>query len=119
MVDMADTLPLAPLGRRIIALVIDWLLALAISAGFFNNNEFVTLGLFALMSVILIGTIGGTMGHVIVGIGVRRVTGNAPGPVKALGRTALLCLVLPGIFTVPDGRSYHDALMGTTITRVR
>lgn len=119
MVDMADTLPLAPLGRRIIALVIDWLLALAISAGFFNNNEFATLGLFALMTVLLVGTIGGSMGHIIVGIGVRRMDGNAPGPLKTLGRTVLLCLVLPGIFTVPDGRSYHDALMGTTITRVR
>lgn len=116
---MPDPLPLAPLGRRIIALVIDWLLAVSISAGFFDYDEFATLGIFALMSVLLIGTIGGSIGHVIVGIGVRRVDGRAPGPVRALGRTLLLCLVLPAIFTVPDGRSYHDALLGTTITRVR
>jgi len=116
---MAKTLPLAPLGRRIIALVLDWLMSLAISAGFFGNNELVTLGLFALMSIILISTIGGTVGHVAVGIGVRRIDGSAPGLLKAVGRTALLCLVLPGVFTVPDGRSYHDALMGTTVTTVR
>lgn len=116
---MADIIPLAPLGRRIIALVIDWLLAIAISAGFFSYDEFATLGIFALMSVLLVGTIGGTIGHVIVGLAVRRIDGGLPGPLKALGRTALLCLVLPAILTVPDGRSYHDALMKTTITRVR
>ncbi|WP_164719720.1 RDD family protein [Flaviflexus ciconiae] len=116
---MADTIPLAPFGRRLIALVIDWLVAVAISMGFFNYNEWATLGMFALMNFLLIGTIGGTIGHFIVGIAVRRINGQLPGPRKALGRTVLLCLVIPAIFTVPDGRSYHDALMKTTITRVR
>ncbi|WP_182353383.1 RDD family protein [Flaviflexus huanghaiensis] len=116
---MPDSRPLAPLGRRIIALVIDWLLAVSISAGFFRYDEFATLGIFALMSFLLIGTIGGTIGHVIVGIAVRRVDGGAPGPLRALGRTLLLCLVLPAVFTVADGRGFHDALVGTTITRVR
>ncbi|MBM9433238.1 RDD family protein [Flaviflexus equikiangi] len=116
---MTQTLALAPLSRRIVALVIDWLMAVAISAGFFSYNEFATLGAFALMSVVLIGTIGGTIGHVIMGLGVRCLDGSAPGPTKALGRTVLLCLVLPGIFTMPDGRSYHDAIMRTTITKVR
>ena len=116
---MAESIPLAPFGRRIAALVIDWGLAMAISAGFFQFNEFATLGIFALMQFLLIGTLGSSIGHFFLRLGVRRINGQLPGPLKALGRTVLLCLVLPAIFTVPDGRSYHDALMGTTITHIR
>ena len=116
---MADSIPLAPLGRRIIALIIDWGLSMAISAGFFQFNEFATLGAFALMQFVLVGTMGSSIGHLALGLGVRQLNGQLPGPLKALGRTVLLCLVIPGIFTVPDGRSYHDALMKTTIIRIR
>lgn len=117
---MAEELPeLASLPRRLIALIIDWAAASAIAMGFLHYRPFEILGTFLVMSIILIGTMGGTIGHFLTGIAVRRVGGGLPGPVRAAGRQALLCLVIPGIFTVADGRSFHDALMGTTITRVR
>ncbi|MDO5724181.1 MAG: hypothetical protein Q4P33_07285 [Flaviflexus sp.] len=116
---MADELTLAPLPRRLVALVIDWVAAMAIARGFLNYQPFEILGVFLVMSIVLVGTMGGTIGHFLTGIAVRRMGGGLPGPLKAVGRQALLCLVVPGIFTVADGRGFHDALMGTTITRVR
>lgn len=116
---MADELSLAPLSRRIIALIIDWAAATAIARGFLNYQPFEILGVFLVMSIILVGTMGGTIGHFLTGIAVRRLGGGLPGIIKAAGRQILLCLVVPGIFTVADGRGFHDALMGTTITRVR
>lgn len=110
---------IAPFFRRIVALVIDWAAAMGISAGFFNFNEFAILGAFFVMTAILVGTAGSTIGHLIMRIGVRRLhDGGMPGLPRAIGRQALMCLVVPAIFTVPDGRSFHDGIMGTTITRI-
>ena len=41
------------------------------------------------------------------------------GPLRALVRTALLCLVIPAVVWGPDGRGLHDVVAGTTITRIR
>lgn len=110
---------LAPLSRRIGGLVIDWAASMAIAAGFFNFNEWAILGIFFVMTTILVGTAGSTIGHLLTGIGVRRLSGGLPGPYRAIGRQLLLCLVVPVLLTTPDGRSYHDALVGTTITKLR
>ena len=74
---------LAPLGRRVVALVIDWVACLAISGAFFasvpdafllsRGNPMATLGIFALENVLLVGSIGHTLGHRLLGLRVRRV----------------------------------------------
>lgn len=114
-----DLPPVAPLGRRILALAIDWGLCVAVSLGFFDYDPLATLAVFAVMTFALVGTLGATPGHVVLGLGVRRATGVQPGPVKALIRTALLLLVIPAVVWGPDGRGLHDVLAGTTITRIR
>lgn len=114
-----DLPPVAGLGRRIAGLCIDWAAALAVSAGFFGGDPLVTLGVFALMTWLLVGTLGATIGHVVVGLGVRRGAGTPPGPLRALVRTVLLCLVIPAVVWGPDGRGLHDVAAGTTITRIR
>lgn len=109
----------ASLLRRVIGLAIDWLVSIVIAYGFFHYEGWIILAIFFVMTTILVGLLGASIGHIIVGIGVRRMDGDIPGFFRALGRQLLLCLVLPGIFTVPDGRSYSDALVGTQILKLR
>jgi len=131
---------LAPLGRRVVALAIDWIACLLISGAFFavDANAFLlsrgysmaTLGIFALENVLLVGSIGNTLGHRLLGLRVRRVFPGqpaektdsvwataAPGFLSALVRTVLLCLVIPAVVWDSDGRGLHDRLAGTAIVR--
>ena len=106
------------LGRRIPALCLDWLACYAISAGFFDANEWVTLGIFAIENLLLVSTLGTTLGHRLLGLRVVRDDGAAfVGVPKALGRTALLCLVIPAVVWDEEGRGMHDRLVGTRIVR--
>lgn len=129
---------LAPLGRRVVALVIDWVACLAISGAFFasvpdafllsRGNPLATLGIFALENVLLVGSIGHTLGHRLLGLRVRRVFPGqaraeagwatmAPGFLSALARTLLLCLAIPAVVWDSDGRGLHDRVAGTAIVR--
>ncbi|WP_315093765.1 RDD family protein [uncultured Cellulomonas sp.] len=129
---------LASLGRRVGALVIDWVACLLISGTFFasdpdafllsRGNPMATLGIFALENVLLVGSIGHTLGHRLVGLRVRRVFPGqasrdaawatmAPGFLSALVRTVLLCLVVPAVVWDADGRGLHDRVAGTAIVR--
>lgn len=131
---------LAPLGRRAAALVIDWLACLLISGAFFavdpdafilsRGSSLATLGIFALENVLLVGSIGFTLGHRLLGLRVRRVfvpragevvdpvwATAAPGFLSALVRTVLLCLVIPAAVWDGDGRGLHDRAAGTAIVR--
>ncbi|KQS97026.1 RDD family protein [Cellulomonas sp. Leaf395] len=129
---------MAPLGRRVGALAIDWVACLLISGAFFasvpdafllsRGNPMATLGIFALDNVLLVGSIGHTLGHRLVGLRVRRVFPGqtrdeaawatmAPGFLSALTRTLLLCLVVPAVVWDSDGRGLHDRVAGTAIVR--
>lgn len=78
----------------------------------------VTLAVFGAMTFVLVGTAGTTIGHRICGVGMRRLDGQRPGPLRALGRTCGLCLVLPAVITDPVGRSLHDKWAGTQVVRL-
>ncbi|WP_028046549.1 RDD family protein [Cellulomonas sp. URHE0023] len=131
---------LGRLGRRVGALLIDWFACLAISAAFFpvtsqgfyltRGSSLATLGVFALENVLLVGSIGNTLGHRLMGLRVRRVFAAqsdaakdpvwetaAPGFLSALTRTLLLCLVVPAVIWDADGRGLHDRVAGTAIVR--
>lgn len=105
-------------GRRILAICIDWALSSAISAGFFHYEPMATLAVFAVMTFVLVGTAGSTIGHRICGLGVRTLAGGLPGPLRALGRTIGVLLVIPPVVTDPAGRSLHDRWSGTQIVRL-
>lgn len=107
----------AVLGRRILALVVDWALAMAISAGFFASSPLATLLIFAVMTWLLITTLGSTIGHTVTSLRVRSVLGGAAGPLQALIRTVCLCLVVPAVIWGQDGRGLHDVWAGTVIGR--
>lgn len=106
-------------GRRLIAVCLDWAIASAISAGFFDFHSLVTLGLFALERVLLTATLGSSFGQRVVGLGVRRLDGRVPSILQAVLRTAALCLIVPvGVTSREDGRGLHDVWAGTRLIRL-
>lgn len=130
---------IAGFARRLAALVVDWLACLLVSAAFFRSNAMpvvggdpvATLAIFAVENVVLVGTLGHTLGHRLLGIRVRRLAfgdraregmalpddGRAPGVVRAAARTALLVLVVPAAIQDAAGRGLHDRVAGTAIVR--
>jgi len=116
---------LAHLGPRVVALVIDWLICSVIAAGFLgyrfgaDGRSWTPLVVFFIENVLLVGTLGSTVGHRLVGLHVSKLCGHAAGPVAALIRSALLCLFIPAVVWDKDGRGMHDRMAGTVIRRVR
>ncbi len=108
---------LAPLGRRVVAVTIDWALCLLISSALFGRNAWGPLGVLAVENVVLVGTIGMTVGHRLLGLRVVRLGGGAVGIARAAARTVLLCAAIPAVVWDADGRGLHDHLAGTVIVR--
>ncbi len=111
-------------GRRLVAALIDWTLCQFIAYGLFHvpfgqagTHSFVPLGLFALENLLLVSTLGYTIGHRIVGLRVRSLAPRALNPAQVALRTLLLCLFLPAMFWDRDGRGLHDKAAGTLIVR--
>ncbi|WP_087874074.1 RDD family protein [Arthrobacter globiformis] len=109
---------MARAGRRILAIIIDWTIALLISNVFLSGNSMATLAVFAVEQILLIGTLGYSIGHRATGIHVVKPDGSAAGPLAALVRTVLLCLVIPAVIFDPDQRGLHDKAMNTVLVRM-
>lgn len=105
------------MARRVLALAIDWLISMAISAGFFQSHPAATLATFAVMTWLLLATRGATIGHTLTSLVVRSADGAAAGPLQVLIRTVSLCLVVPAVIWGLDGRGLHDVWAGTVIER--
>jgi uncharacterized RDD family membrane protein YckC len=103
--------------RRIGALVVDWAAAVAVAALLPWDGPLLPLAVFALVQVVLVGTVGHALGHRLFGLHVQRLGGGDAGPVAALVRTALLVAVIPAAVTGEDGRGLHDRAAGTEIVR--
>ena len=120
----ADLTP-ATWGRRILAIVVDWVTCLAVVEGLVgvgvlsgNPNGLGTLGLFVLESALFTALAGGSFGKLATRL--RVVRKDAPGqPVsllRALVRSVLVALLVPPLLTF-DGRGLHDLAAGTrTVT---
>ncbi len=111
-------------GRRLLGVLIDWTLCQLIAFALFDvrlgeagPNSFAPLAIFAVENLLLVSTLGYTIGHRVVGLQVRRLGGLPVTPVQAVVRTALLCLFLPAMFWDKDSRGLHDKAAGTVIVR--
>ena len=116
----------ARMGRRIIALMIDWIAAILVTHLAFPDLVYgsevfaaATLGIFAAQVFLLTATTGASFGYKLAGI---RLISISPAPItflKALVRAALLCLVVPALIWDRDGRGLHDKAVGTITMRAR
>ncbi|MEY2850209.1 MAG: hypothetical protein RJA96_80 [Actinomycetota bacterium] len=115
------------LGRRMSALMVDWLACyfiVAASAGGLGkmapNRSWTVLALFFAEVAILSALQGASLGHRIFGIKIMRFAdGGAITPVQALIRSALLVTVIFAITFDEDGRGMHERFSGTVLTRAK
>lgn len=108
---------MARAGRRILALCIDWALCSFIGYAFFDGNPTAILAIFAVEQMVLVGTLGYSVGHRIMGIHVVRLDGGPAGLLAGVVRAVLLSLFIPAIIFDADHRGLHDKAMKTILIR--
>jgi uncharacterized RDD family membrane protein YckC len=118
-----NLLPEASLGRRLLALVIDWtmcrLIAGLLSPSVIPDNTFSTLIIFYIEVCLFTIAFSASAGQRIMAIKV--VTYPDQQRVKVgriVLRTLLICLVLPAVFT-NNGRPLHDHFANSQTVRER
>lgn len=116
---------IARFGRRLLAVLVDWLICIVIAAGLMHYRlgegglgPFKPLAVFVLMNVMLVGTLGSTIGHRLFGIRVIRLGGASAGPLLAVIRTVLLAVVIPAVIWDRDSRGLHDKIAGTVVVQI-
>ncbi|MFE9018370.1 RDD family protein [Streptomyces sp. NPDC007808] len=110
-------------GRRLGALAVDWGLCVLIAYGLITDGygqatSNWALLLFFLVSVLTVGTVGFTPGKRLFGLRVVTLETGTVNPLRALLRTALLCVAVPALIWDRDGRGLHDRLAGTVEVRI-
>lgn len=116
---------LAPMGRRLAALLIDWLIAyglalLGVEFGVWSTPMLstVVLVIWLLLGVAAVRLFGFTPGQLMLGLVVVAVGGRRPvGIGRLVVRGLLIGLVVPPLFTDSDGRGLHDRLTATAVVR--
>ncbi len=122
---------LARMGRRFLALLIDWLIAeglayLAVAFGLMTLDTLryswvgpvVVLAIWFALGVLSVRLFGFTPGQYALGLMVIPVDNRQHvGSGRALARGLLLSLVIPGLFTDADGRGFQDRLTATAVVR--
>ncbi|MEV6012187.1 RDD family protein [Streptomyces sp. NPDC051976] len=114
---------IAPTGRRLAAVFIDWMLCLVIAYGLlahghFNGSSPWTLAVFAVLSVLTVGTIGSTPGKRVMRLRVVRLDGTRLGLLAVAVRTALLVIVVPALIWDRDTRGLHDKAVNAVEIRI-
>ncbi|MDF9872813.1 putative RDD family membrane protein YckC [Streptomyces avidinii] len=113
----------APLGRRFGALFVDWAVSMLIAYGLFARGDQQAagnwaLGVFLVMSLLTVGTVGSTPGKRILGLRVIAEDGGRLGAVRVALRSVLLLLVIPAIVWDRDSRGLHDRLARAVQVRI-
>ncbi len=106
-------------GRRLLAICIDWALA--------SLPAYLLIGgpqamwwhslIFMLMQIVFVPTIGGSLGHRIVGLQVVPLAGGWVGIWRPVVRAVLVTLVIPALVWDSDQRGFHDKIAGTVLIR--
>jgi uncharacterized RDD family membrane protein YckC len=73
---------------------------------------------FFLLHVLTVGTIGFTPGKRLFGLRVAALDTGRPNPLRAVLRSALLCIAIPALIWDRDGRGLHDRLARTVEVRI-
>ena len=120
----------APMGKRLLALIVDWVLCYLIASGIVRHNVFtvtdahydaaqlVGLLLFVFEVYLLTAIIGLTVGKRLLGLRTIRTNGSRPGFKWAALRTLLLVCVIPACLSDRDLRGLHDRAADTIVVRL-
>ncbi|MHC2185415.1 putative RDD family membrane protein YckC [Rathayibacter agropyri] len=104
-------------GRRIAALAVDFAVSAVLSLAFFDYDRWASLLLFVLLQAVFIPTIGGSVGHRLLGMRVIRLGGGWVGVWRPLVRSVLLAVLVPALVWDSDQRGFHDKVAGTVLVR--
>jgi uncharacterized RDD family membrane protein YckC len=117
-------------GRRVLALLLDWLIAGLIASVLTgrpmwaggNSYSLTHSTVFLVMTAILTALLGGTIGHRICGLQVAAVRDQQvhtvpPGIVAGVLRAVLILLVIPAVVFDRDRRGLHDLAAKTIVVR--
>ena len=121
---------LATFSHRAVALFLDWVLSGGVALMFtgFTSSSYSTavLAVWAVVGAVSVSLFSFTPGQLFAGLRVIRVPdghgegGDKPvGVTRAVGRSALLALVIPAFLTDKDGRGFQDRLTNTAVVRLR
>lgn len=120
----------APMGRRLAALIIDWVLCYLIASSIVRHNVFtvtdahyqdaqlLALLLFVVEVYLLTAVSGLTVGKRLLGLRTIRTDGRSPGFRWAALRTLLLVCVIPACLSDRDLRGLHDRAADTIVVRL-
>ena len=107
----------AGMGRRVGALLIDWVVCTLIAVAVFHD-QYWTIVVFAVQDYLLTALAGMTLGKRLTGIRVARLDGKPVGLLWGLVRTVLLLTVIPPLVTDRDLRGLHDRAANTIVIRL-
>lgn len=115
------------IGRRILALMIDWGSAILLTMLMTGSNyialassgagQLTILAVFVGLQILGIWAIGGSMGHRLCGLYLVNVHGGSLDPWRPVVRSVLLGLVIPALVWDSDQRGFHDKIAGTILLR--
>ncbi len=113
----------APVGRRLAALFVDWGLCALIAYGLISRDDMQVANVWAsvvfwAMSTAFLGTVGTTPGKRLLGLRLVRVKEGPLGPLQAALRSLLLVLVIPAVIWDRDSRGAHDKAAGVVQVRI-
>ncbi|MDP1850786.1 MAG: RDD family protein [Candidatus Planktophila sp.] len=114
------------LGRRLVAITLDWLACYAIVAALSGGighmgprQSPIILALFFMEVWVLTSLTGASLGQKIFGMRVVRFSdGASVSPMQALVRTLFLVLVVTAVTYDENGRGIHERISGTVLARV-
>ena len=118
---------LASWWSRIVALVLDWVASMAVAVGIFGSavltgtgwRSWMILATFFVESAVLSAVAGGSFGQLLCRIAIVRLDRRPLGFLRAIGRAALVCLVIPPLIVGVHRRGLHDLALGTFVINRR
>ena len=107
----------ARFGRRLAAFAIDIALGALISYAFFDYDRWASLAVFAVLQIVFIILVSGSIGHLLLGMRLVPLKSGWIGIWRPIVRTVLLALLVPALISDRDRSGIHDRLAGTVLVR--
>jgi uncharacterized RDD family membrane protein YckC len=113
---------IASVGRRLVALLVDWLIAggvVIVTGGHPEDRAYgwLVLAVFGIVTWGALSLTGRTPGHRLMRLHLVDLTTRPVQPLRVLLRQVLVCLAVPAMIWDLDGRGLHDKAAGTVLVR--